>query len=305
MKLRWKPERFNVKYSDPAAAAAPSAVASAGDSTSQTAVSNHDHTMHHHHRSKQSLSHHPPSKSVNYFHFRIKCVSLSVIENNIKQEIMELTVGDIDLRQSSNESKTNFCFNVDHLQLDNHLSKAVVPVILTQKRVRYMQPIIKMHALYNKNTSHINVDCYETIELVVQELDLKLEQQTIIVSWVFVNHLLQQLGSSKFSSSVSKFGFQHLSNHSNSKLFSSDSVYNGDGNLPTTHIENIENNTQDPNFNEKKLYIDSLLICLIKINISFVTTPDSILSSVSEGINPDDVKRSFHSNNNMSLHILK
>jgi hypothetical protein len=296
MKLRWKPERFNVKYSVPSSAAA-------GGNSNQTAVSNHDHTMHHH-RSMQSLSHHPPSKSVNYFHFRIKCISLSVIENNTKQEIMELTVGDIDLRQSSNESKTNFCFNVDHLQLDNHLSKAVVPVILTQKRVRYMQPIIKMHALYNKNTSHINVDCYETIELVVQELDLKLEQQTIIISWVFVNHLLQQLGSSKFSSSVSKFGFQHLSNNSNSKLLTSEFVHNVEG-TPPIHIENIENNTQDPNFNEKKLYIDSLLICLIKINISFVTTPDSILSSVSEGINPDDVKRSFHSNNNRSLHILK
>ena len=259
----------------------------------------------HHHPT--NITQQTASKSINFFHVRLKSISIALIDPSIKQEIMELTLGDIDYRQSSNESKTRYSLTMESLQLDNHLTKASASVILAQKRVRFMQPVLRLHALYNKTTSHMFLDCYETVEVVIQELDLKLEQQTIIVTWVFIEDLLQQVGMSFTEKSrpdvcsLTNYGFINPNSQGGKA-----GPLSQEKRASKIQVKSIENdNNSRGMFNDRKLYIDLLAICLIKINISFITTSDIVLSTFSDNINTEDVRKSFSSNNNRFLIILK
>lgn len=239
---------------------------------------------------RQSFDNRQISKSVQYAHVRLRSISIAIIDPAIRQEIMELSLGDLDYRQSSTETKTSFSVNTDFLQVDSHLSNASVSVILAQKRVRFMQPVLRLHALFNKISSHELLDSFDNIELVIQELDLKLEQQTIIVMWMLIDQLMEQLGLSWSaknnvdSCSLANYGFydQHIQIEG------------------STHKKSYKNhsksNQQKENlFRERKLYIAHLKIITIKINVSFITTSHPLAS---DSLSADEIKRSISSNNN-------
>lgn len=222
-----------------------------------------------------------------YMHTRVRRFSIAIIDDKLKYELMELTLDGIDYRISGNETCFDHSLNMDHLQIDNHLPRAAVDVILAQKPVRYQQPVLRFHATYNRETSHKKLVSFDKIELVIQELDLKLEQQTIIISWFFTEQILKHLSISLSHQKHEKF--QVFGNLGFMDALVS-RITNNDTIMPT-----------DP-FDEDKLYIDELLLCLIKINISFITTPATILSNFSNDINPEEVKKSFTSRNQRLLY---
>jgi hypothetical protein len=216
-----------------------------------------------------------------YMHTRVRRFSIAIIDDKLKYELMELTLDGIDYRISGNETCFDHSLNMDHLQIDNHLPRAAVDVILAQKPVRYQQPVLRFHAKYNRETSHKKLVSFDKIELVIQELDLKLEQQTIIISWFFIDQILKHLN---ISLSHQKHGSLGFLDALESRIADDDTIV-----------------SVDP-FDEDKLYIDELLLCLIKVNISFITTPATLLSNFSNDINPEEVKKSFTSRNQRLLY---
>ena len=237
---------------------------------------------------------HPPSKPVWYVHTRLRRFSMSIIDDNLQNEIMEFTLDGIDYRIAGNETCFDHSLNMDSLQIDNHLPQATVKVILAQKPVRYLQPVLRFHATFNRKTSHNKLICFDTIELVIQELDLKLEQQTIIICWVFIEDLLRYLETSRSDEQFANNGvFGHLGfNH---VLVKSHNIDVKLGSEKSTSVD-VEL------FDEEKLYIDEFLLCMIKINISFITTPVTIISGFSSNIDTEKVKKSFSSSNNRLLY---
>lgn len=123
-----------------------------------------------------------------YVRLLVPTLSMSVINSLTRQEIMQVSVNDIDYRHAHQvigdvPLYTQAALNIDSVQVENPLPTAIVPIILAPTRVKHMQPVVRASAKLNRRTSHQHVESFDAVELVVQELDLKLEQQTVLDTW--------------------------------------------------------------------------------------------------------------------------
>lgn len=127
-----------------------------------------------------------------YARFQVPSVSFGLIDSTYAQQVMQVSVRGIELRHSVATDFTDTTLNITTMQVDNQLPDPVSTVILCPTRVKHPQPVVRMHVRKKNLLSQNNLTSYETIQLVVQELDLHLEQQTVVASWELVKSLMQE-----------------------------------------------------------------------------------------------------------------
>lgn len=246
-----------------------------------------------------------------YARFQVPSVSVGLIDSTYAQQVMQITVRGIELRHSVAVDYTDTSLNITTMQVDNQLPDPVSTVILCPTHAKHPQPVVRMHVRKKNLLSQNNLTSYETIQLVVQELDLHLEQQTVVASWELVKSLMQERKYGKLQHSnytYDKHGTEGPTTNMDSLGFATctalvqyellptldETFGNGGSNggsnggagnstQANTHANTHANGThakhkkegllekQDEEVNT--LYIEHFEIFPIKLNVSFITTP--------------------------------
>ena len=190
------------------------------------------------------------------FHARIDVPSLSVsiIDSDRVCEIIQLYVSEVNVRYSDSVETTETSVNITWLQIDNQLPDAASSVILSPTAILRPQPVVRMHILRNNNLCHEHLASYDLVILIVQELDLQLEQQTVTALWeITQNYLMER--STKAAENES----QPLQVKKDSLIFTkrgTDSAVD----MCQTAID------------DDKIYCDYFYIAPIMIHVSFITS---------------------------------
>jgi len=161
---------------------------------------------------------------------------------------------------------------------------SVTPVLLHQTQKKYPQPILRLLLRKNNLLSNqtTNLSCYDDFQLVIQELDIHLEQQTVLAAWDTAQKTTEVWG--KIFPSL----FASQDSIAMSKL-RADSDVGGPSIVSSFYSHSLFADSTDGN----KLYIDRFNLNPIKINISFVMTPDIVSQTRdrSSGQNRDSALR--------------
>lgn len=225
-----------------------------------------------------------------YSRISLPALSLSVIDSNKSREVMQLVINDIEARHTDSLEKTDTSLNVAWIQIDNQLPQPLSPVILAPTSVQRPQPALRMHIRKNNNLSHEHLESFDSIEVIVQEFDMHLEQQTVLAVWDLIKGINNEKKSTEAinkgatSTKVSVFknyGFD-LDNESESTVkidTSAKHFANG--------IVESDEATHGAISAINKVYIDRFAIAPMKINVSFIMTPygtenDKVESSASD-----------------------
>jgi hypothetical protein len=211
-----------------------------------------------------------------YNRFQIPSFSFSCIDSDHARDVMLVTVQSMEIKISSARDSTNLSVIVSNLQVDNQLSEAACPVILFPTPVKNPQPVLRMHFKKKNLLSQSNLDCYETAQFVIQQLDLKVEQQTVLASWEMIKTWNKEI-SDEFLGVLSPSGNALSAENPNWNL----NLENFDGRIASQrYIEpSVKNNinTFIDDENVEKIYIDDFKIFPIQINVSFIINPSYII----------------------------
>eukprot|EP01038_Epipyxis_sp_PR26KG_P006870 gene6870-9407_t len=229
-----------------------------------------------------------------YARLQIPSFSLGVIDSEHAREVMEISINGIEFKYSETLAKTDTSLNITWMQVDNQLPDPIEAVIVSPTQKKYPQPAVRLHLVRNNILSQPGLTSYETIQLAVQELDLKLEQQTVIASWELLKTWLQERRTS--NSNNNRVELKHVDGKtpgidSLGFVTCMDTVqYELLPTLSTKQFEPSSLKRSRPSFvgssflsqalvdesakmDEKtnKLYIESFQIFPVKLNVSFIT----------------------------------
>lgn len=192
------------------------------------------------------------------FHLRVNIPSLSVAMIDSKKvcEILQFFVSGIDVRHSDAVELTETSVNLSWLQVDNQLPDAAFPVILSPTTIRRPQPVLRMHIRRNNLLCHEHLQSFDQAILILQELDLHIEKQTIIAIWdivesVAAEKIVRGLGAEE-TSSISQTHF------TNAKMLDPDNI--GDRSFYQSSLD------------DDKIYCDYFYIAPILIHVSFIAS---------------------------------
>lgn len=214
-----------------------------------------------------------------YARMHIPALSIAIIDSNRAREIMQVVISDVDARHSVTPENTESSANVSWIQVDNQLPQPISPVIVSPTPVKRPQPTLRLHVCRNNILSHEHLESYDSIELIIQELDMRLEQQTVIAVWDIIKscqheHSKTQIFRTGEVLSGENNVFKNLGYSSNLKksVSAADSLKTPDDlKSPRMLNQNIIEYTADEDID--KLYIDRFYFGPIKINVSFIMTP--------------------------------
>jgi hypothetical protein len=150
------------------------------------------------------------------------------------------------------------------------LADSITPVLLHQTQTKYPQPIFRLYLRKNNLLSNAaaKLACYDAFQLVIQELDIHLEQQTVVAAW----DTAQKTADIWFSLFPTLFDSQEATIKRSTDLIS--------------NISQVTTTTDN-----NKLYIDRFNLNSIKINISFIMTPDLVFQNRERSQNRDMSQR--------------
>lgn len=191
-----------------------------------------------------------------YIRGSLPSVSISVIDSDLAREIVQICASRIEFRKYANSDYTDYIFYTDTFQIDNQLTDSITPVLLHQTQAKFQQPIIRLLLRKNNQLSNLtpNLTCYDNFQLVIQELDVHLEQQTVVASWELSQRVSPMLVNIFPPLKDPVRGSGRDLNSSATNLFGSSSAI------------------------EDSLYIERFSLNGIKINMSFLMTPEVVES---------------------------
>ncbi len=228
-----------------------------------------------------------------YARFQVPAVSFGLIDSVYAREVMQVAIRGIELRHSVATDYTDSSLNITSLQVDNQLPDPVSAVILCSTRVKHPQPVVRMHVRKKNLLSQNHLTSYETIQLIVQELDLHLEQQTVIASWELVKSLMQERKYGKLqhkqqsqsqsyshgdnadggTTNMDMLGFATCTALVQYELLPTLSETFGKGSSSKGGASDKKESTLNHDEDVNTLYIEHFEIFPIKVNVSFITTP--------------------------------
>ncbi len=241
-------------------------------------------------------------QAIFYSRMQIPSFSLSLVDSDHARAVMLATIIGIELRRGVTREHTDLGVNITDLHVDNQLPDSYCPVIVAPTTVKFPQPVVRVHVRKNNVISKKNLSCYRTIQMVVQELDVKLEQQTVLASWELVKTLLSQKRQSDSSAVLDSKLFDNLemTNLLPDNTLSSPFVSTGMEKQSPKKSNNLLRTFQSPQKGDLqavrniledaevlKLYIENFSISSIKINVSFFTTPQHIVEHYRKGAKAD------------------
>lgn len=241
----------------------------------------------------EELSPSGPPKTA-YAIFSLPAFSLAVIDSDRSLEVMEVSVQGVDVRYFESEATTEMSVNVLWVQIDNQLPQSAAPVILCPKRKIFAQPVLRILVRKNNVLSQSTLNSYEAIELILQELDVFLEQKQVIASWELLQSWVNSLDSSLVGSgaAINDAWAQLVPQVKTPPRDARPVLLRDDLALRLERhgeVTAIRSSTADGYVDNNKIYVESFVIGSIKINVSFIMSPNVQLS----GHRPSAVKGVF------------
>lgn len=201
-----------------------------------------------------------------YLKLQLPSLSISVIDSNYSRELFHVGINEVDVRRSVTRRYTDTRVNVVWMQVDNQLPDAEETVIAIPTPVRVRQPVVRLSMRKNNMLSTPHLSSYDNMDLVVQQLDIRLEQSVVVASWEHYQQFMLELRSSAFKHMASYVdaSFDSGADKRGYKKGSRSENDNGDETAPS--IFDVEAD------NGNKIYVELLFIGPIKLNVSFITT---------------------------------
>lgn len=229
--------------------------------------------------SDQTLS----DESKLYARLQLPSLSISLIDSIYAREVMQISIRGVDLRHYMVTEYTDTNLNITWIQVDNQLPDPTSSVILSPTRVKYHQPIIRLHIRKKNLLSQGKLTSYATIQIIIQELDLRLEQKTIIASWNLIKSFIQEHRNHNNNTShhhhtkLGDVSSSSLLPDSTAKVFSTEA----DGITQQQQQEIMmmmkQNYSKFWNYDDEEnvntMYVEHFRIETVKLNVSFITTP--------------------------------
>ena len=250
-----------------------------------------------------------PTQCNFYFRLQLPELSVGVVDSVQSREVMQVCVSDVTLRQFITTDVTSTSANVGFLQIDNQLPNPMASVILYPTQTKHPQPAVRFHLSKSNLNSQPHLNSYEAIQVIIQEFDLKLEQQTVVATWELVQDWTQELrytfelletsdpnntmkkparatevrsDASVDTSSQQGFGggdsrYHHSGDNENEELLK----WYGMSYTPQNHVTAavVEGSTattvqkKDDEHSVDKIYIEFFKLGPIQVNVGFIMTP--------------------------------
>lgn len=222
-----------------------------------------------------------------YGRVQIPSFSLSCIDSEHSRSVMLWAIEGTELKKATANDASDFSAIVSRIQVDNQLSDAITPVILSPTKAKSPQPVLRLHLRSRSLLSQTNLNCYETLQLIVQELDLQLEQQTVLAIWEMVkgwvherHESLYNINKNSFSQSLTPLKainntkdytfYQDIDQEEFVRMIQSD--ISGVGASKESDLKRLIDDDH-----VSKVYVDDFKIFPIKINVTFLINPTYIM----------------------------
>jgi hypothetical protein len=128
-----------------------------------------------------------------YSRIQLPLISISLVDSLRSKEVIHISVWEIDVRHFEADKYTDSMVNVTWIQVDNQLTDASASVILSPIQAKVHQPIVRIKIRKNSALSKQDITSYDAIEVIVQEVDLRLEQQIVLACWDLYQSLLSEV----------------------------------------------------------------------------------------------------------------
>jgi vacuolar protein sorting-associated protein 13A/C len=244
-------------------------------------------------RANESADFVPRVPRTAYAIFSLPAFSLAVIDSEASHEVLEVSVQNVDIRYWESQETTETSVNVLWLQIDNQLPQSAAPVILCPTRTVAAQPVMRFLMQKNNLLSQNRLNSYETVELIVQELDIFLEQKQVVASWELVRNWVGVIEPAAGDSASSDgWGSLTLGMTPPKDIRVSparNESLSGIRRINSSELPVIRSSVVDAALENSKIYIEHLTINSIKINVSFIMSPNVQLG----GHRPEAVKTFF------------
>ena len=172
---------------------------------------------------------------------------------------------DILTRYADTAKTTKLGLTIGWIQLDHQLENCVAPVILAPTPVQSVQPTLQLSVLKDNMRSTSGLHSFMYCGILIQELDLKVEEDIIQSLWVFVQGVLRD--RSKRHAARDEGGkiddFQNAFEEVEEEK-GGDQGRDGDDDLGMVGT-----------FLRKKLYIEELSLGSVKVNVSYTKSTQS------------------------------
>lgn len=211
-----------------------------------------------------------------YARIQLPYLSVAVIDSIRVREVFQIIISDVEARHTSTNAISESSLTVQWLQVDNQLPNPIALVILAPTPSKYPQPILRFYIKRNHMLSHKNLQCFDVIELIVQALDLRLEQETVMALWDVVKSCRQERKATESQSEleenevgripIDKMGFSSCMDAQSTEFLPTFS--RAEGKEKAVYQDDME-----------KIYVDRFQIGPMKINVSFIMTPSAVRSS--------------------------
>eukprot|EP00934_Nitzschia_sp_Nitz4_P002078 Nitzschia sp. Nitz4//scaffold140_size61219//29533//49080//NITZ4_006440-RA/size61219-augustus-gene-0.64-mRNA-1//-1//CDS//3329536227//2078//frame0 len=202
--------------------------------------------------------------SVNsYFNFDFSRISLALIDSQRATELLALTVMDVESRYSVTKSKTRIGLVIGWVQMDNHDTRTREPVVFAPTPSEGMQPTLQILALKDNLRTKSSIVSFEYVGVAFQEMDLTVEESWVFELWEFITGVMRRRTARK----VSLNGKRRAD-----FLLTTKNCFVSDEDSDNVALLDVLQGTDQggPGSNNSKVYIEQLILGLVKVNLSYV-----------------------------------
>jgi len=212
--------------------------------------------------------------TMSYFHANLNSVSASIIDSFRARELISLAVTDIDVRNSVTKPKTWLSLVLGKIQIDHHDENGMEPVILSPTPVLHPQPTLQFLAVKNNVKSKSNIDSFQHIALNLVEMDLRIEELWMFDLWEMYFRILKRHKAMQKSIQRSKAVRCANENIDEtlgvSKGFKYETISDISNEIKDAFEEAQLKKDKAADDTTKKIYIDELMLGLVRLNISYI-----------------------------------
>jgi hypothetical protein len=225
-----------------------------------------------------------PAFIQSYFNADISTISVALIDSVRAKELLNLTMLEIDVKYAVTKTKTRVGLVIGWIQMDQQQDDSREPVVFAPTPSEYQQPTLQFLALKDNLRTKSNIVSYEYIGVAFQEMDLTVEEPRVYELWDFFMAVMRRKKMKKRAVR----GQQHADVVSrNENIFTAVEV---DEPVAVASLFSIIQSAGDPSAKKKKVYVEQLILGLVKINLSYVKGKRASESSSNDNTNMNAIQ---------------
>jgi hypothetical protein len=209
----------------------------------------------------------PVPRTSTYLRAYFRELTVSFIDSYQPVELVSFTIRDIEARYVDSPTLTRASLVISWLQVDNQLPWAEAPIILGPTPVHIPQPLLQFSILRNKqkNQHRASENLYnlEWVVVLLQELDVRLEENFINALWQSLSRVLLDYIVTGLIDAEARISF--IDHDYTEEVFAGVNSPNRIG-LKNSFARPDSEGEDDADYVNKMLYIKHLELCPIKVS---------------------------------------